>query len=274
VILGALTVTVSRRVNASMSEPLDFLPHDYILAHPRSPRPIALEGVLRVGDLVIITGTYDAFKSVLSMELAWSLATGRAWLGHNVIRRVRMGLLQVEIDPGSHDERCRAFPPAADLSICSCIGFTFDRLLELKTVTDDMELEGLVIDPLGQVWPGVARNGETFSENHKNHVSPLMTELKEFRKTIILVHHDPKATANFQGRASGSAAILNDPDVRIFVDRTAGTNDIHISFKNRLQKPAKSLTARFNEDTMRLEVISRDRPRSRADRAVKEGTHG
>lgn len=231
----------------SEREPLEFLPHEYVVANPRAPRPLAIEGVLRVGDLVIITGSYDTFKSTLALELMWSLATGKPWLRHwdfRVRRRLRVGLLQTEIDPGSYDERCARFSPAADLLLCSCLDFTFDRMDELETALDDSGLDGIAIDPLGMVWPTFAASGEPFSENAKTHVSPIMRKLKQLRRTTILVHHDPKQQMGLTNRASGSSALLNDPDVRIFVDRAAGDN-IRVTVRNRLQHPTPPFIAHF-----------------------------
>ena len=124
---------------------------------------------------------------------------------------------------------------------------------QLEEAIEDASLDGVIIDPLGQVWPSTALNGEPFSENTKNHVSPIMRELKKLHKTVVLVHHDPKATGGDGpvNRASGSSALLNDPDVRIFVDRLPGDN-IKVTVRNRLQRPTPPFVAGFNADTMRI----------------------
>lgn len=211
---------------------------------------------MRVGDLVLLSGSWDTFKSTLAMELAWSLATGRPWLGRaefRVHRRLRLGILQTEIDPGAYDERCQRFPPAADLYVASVMDFTFDRLDELETAIDDAALDGLILDPLGQCWPSHSEAGEPFNENNKTHVSPVMRRLKALRKTIILVHHDPKPSGDGPvNRASGSAALLNDPDVRMFVDRSAGTGDIKVTVRNRLQQPTPPFRGHFDEESLRI----------------------
>lgn len=255
-----------------MTEPIEFLDHVYIRDNPRAPRPIAIEGIIRVGDLAVITGEYDAYKSTLGLELAWSLATGRPWLkcpAFRVVRKIRTGVLQTEIDPGAYDERCARFPPARDLLLCTSPDFTLDRILELQVALDDAALEGIVIDPLGQVWPSHARNGEPFSENAKSHVSPLMRELKSLRRTVVLIHHDPKPSAGFKGRASGSAAILNDPDVRIFVDRK-GDGHIKVTVRNRLQRPAPPFEAIFDPETLRLSVTKEGDDRLSKSKELEE----
>lgn len=231
---------------------LEFLPHPFILDNPRIPRPVAVEGILRVGDLVLITAPWDTFKSTLGLELAWSLATGRPWLSrYPIVQQMRVGVLQVEIDPGSYDERLSWFPRAEELLAASCIGFTFDHMERLTERISDADLDAVVLDPLGQLWPSFALNGEPFQENLKTHVSPIMRELKKLRKTIIMVHHDPKEGQGVRNRASGSAALLNDPDVRVFVDKNKD-DSIQVTIRNRLQRPAKPFRAIFNEGTRRL----------------------
>lgn len=215
---------------------------------------------MRVGDLCLITGGFDTMKSTLALELAWSLACRRPWLHtFKVHRGMRVGLLQVEIDPGSFDERLLRFTPLENMLTASNLGWTFDRMEELREVVGDLSLDCLVLDPLGPMWPTFALNGEPFSENLKTHVSPLMRNLKSLGVGLILVHHDPKVQAGFQGRASGSSALLNDPDVRIFVDRKG--DDIKITVRNRLQRPTRPFTATFNEESGRI-VTKQDSERS------------
>lgn len=235
-----------------MDEPLEFLPHTVILENPRAPRPIAVEGIMRVGDLVLITAPWDSFKSTLGLELAWSLATGSPWLTEfDIIQTMRVGILQVEIDPGSYDERLSWFPPAEELLACSKIGFTLDHPERITEAVEDYVLDAVVLDPLGQLWPSHALNGEPFQENLKNHVSPIMRELKKLKCSVIMVHHDPKQQQGMTNRASGSAALLNDPDVRLFIDKMKD-GSINVAVRNRLQRAAQPFRAVFNEDTRRL----------------------
>ena len=68
--------------------------------------------------------------------------------------------------------------------------------------------------------------------------------------TIIMVHHDPKPPSQgAKGRASGSAALLNEPDTRIMVDRTVvdsrADNRISLEIRSRLQAPMGKVEAIF-----------------------------
>lgn len=231
------------------------------------PRPIAISGILRVGDLAIITGPADSFKSTLALEMAWSLATGRPLLGRIPIRkRLRMGVLQNEIDPGAYKLRVeQPYTAHDDLLLCSDLDFTFDRMDELVEACDDLALDGIVLDRLGTMWPEYDVTGVPFSENEKSHVSRLLRRLKGLNRTVIMVHHDPKPSAGMRGRASGSAALINDPDTRLYLDRSVG-NRVKVSISCRLLLSIGEFTGEFLE-TRRL-VIPPDGLTSEAMRAI------
>ena len=238
--------------------PLDFRPTTYIHADPRKPRPIAITGILRVGDLAIISGSWDTFKSTFALELVSSLATGEPFLGwFRVWRKIRMGIVQAEIDPGSYDGRVVQFPASDDLFVASDLRFSFDRLGEVEEAVRELDLGGVAFDPLGQMWPSRAENGEPFSENVKTHISPLLRRLKLLGVTVILVHHDPKPAPGVSRRASGSSALLNDPDTRIFLDRGSTKDDSHrvsVELRTRLQSPATGFDAVYQEGRLKAVV--------------------
>ena len=229
---------------------MDFIPTTAIHKNPRAPRPIAVEGVLRVGDLCIVTGSWDVFKSTFALELAWSLATRVSFLRRfRVSNQIRMGILQAEIDPGSYDHRLLVYPPTEELLAASVVGdgsrpFTFERLDELAHDMEAFGMGGIVLDPIGQMWP---RNWPDFNPNLNVHVSPIMWDLKTMGKTIILVHHDPKPGQGVQNWAAGASALLNDPDVRIHLARKTGTDDVTVTIRNRLQQATPPFLARFHQ---------------------------
>ena len=207
---------------------------------------MAIEGIISVGDLAIITGSWDTFKSTLAVEMGWSMATGKPFLGRfPVLTQMRVGMLQAEIDPGSYDHRVLAFPPTDNFIIASDLAsprhFTFAHLDELEHEIKEWAMDCIILDPIGQMWP---RDG-SFSPNLGMDISPIMWRLKTLPATVIMVHHDPKPSQGQINRASGSASLLNDPDTRIFIDRDRHTPDITISTRNRLQASVPPFLAHF-----------------------------
>lgn len=225
----------------------DVVPTDWLVEHGPEPRPVAIPGILGVGDLAIITAPHDSYKSTFALQLGRSLATGESLLGRfEVVRPLSMVVLQAEIDPGSYRERVAVFGGSPHLHTCSDFTFNFNQLPDFVRYLDIYvpDWDGIIFDPVGEMWPTYSQAGEPFSENQKTHVTPILKALKLLGKTIILVHHDPKKSQGFQGRASGTAALLNTPDVRIHLDRDYLTNTVKVEVHNRLQNPAGTFHCR------------------------------
>ena len=199
------------------------------------------------GDLVIITGLWDTYKSTTALELGYALATGKPWLrAFHVHKKGVVGVLQAEINPGFYDDRLLAYPPADNLLICSDLSFDFDHLDDLREAIEVFNMDVLILDPLGQMYPDKASNGEPFKENEKAHVARLMKRLKLLPATVILVHHDPKASASgLANWGSGSSSFMNDPDVRIHLERDYDKGTVQMQVRNRNQTPAHTFSANY-----------------------------
>jgi len=231
-------------------------PSDAFCEYGPEPRAVAVDKVLGVGDLAIISGPYDTFKSSFALELAHSLATAEPFLGRFAVDHpLRTLVIQCEIDAGSYRDRVRQLGGHPDLLVWNDYAWSFERLGELPAIVDECGVEAIVFDPIGQMWPRHSRSGEPFNENLKTHVSPLLKVLRLLGPTIILVHHDPKK-GQVENRAAGSSALLNDPDTRIFLDEHP--LGIGVRIRTRLQASAGRFTARFYEDRRRLRFLKKD----------------
>jgi RecA-family ATPase len=69
-------------------------------AHPLAVPEELIEGVLRRGHKMLISGSSKAGKSFLLMELGAAIAAGREWLGFRC-RKGRVLYINLEIDPAS-----------------------------------------------------------------------------------------------------------------------------------------------------------------------------
>ena len=245
-----------------MPTPLPFRSFRQIHDAPIAPPKVAIEGLCHTDDLVIVTGGWDSFKSTFGAELAWSLASGDPFLGHFEVRQtLKMGIIQVEIHPGSYDERVNIAHPTRErahdnILVASIPGWTLTDYDGLVDAIDELDLEGIILDPVGRMWPARSPGGYSdFNENANEHVSPLLSSLKILGRLVVIIHHDPKDQQGFKGRARGSSALLNDPDVRIMLDREEGdeevSNVVKVRVRNRLQKPAKPFKALFSKGRLR-----------------------
>lgn len=263
--------------------PLGSRPLWYVLDHPRPRRLLIIERWLKRGDLCLVTASHDSLKSTLALEMAMSIARGRLFLNrfsvHTQQPRLNVMVLQVEIDPGEYDARIRDTyhylfegdqRPENPYIASPGNNFKLDKygLEDLKIEVEARAIDVVILDPLGQMWPDKARNGETFNPNLQVHVSPVLQALKAMGVTVVLVHHDPKPSKDFVGRAAGSKALENDPDVRVYLTRkrfdapkkvrlsgNQGTREVmnwlEVSVMNRNQEPPRPFVAILGGSTGR-----------------------
>lgn len=188
--------------------------------------------MLSIGDLVLLTGGWDTFKSTISAELAKSLVSSEPLLGHRQLRvqqQLRPVLvIQTEIEPGNFDQRMHAAGLRANPAVAQFMDdYSGPLLLDsqgfeaLRNTIAYEHYRALVLDPIGRMWPAYdAPTGRPFEENNKAHTTYVLERLLDLDITTVIVHHDPKPKERGWGaRASGSSALLNIPDTRLLVDR-------------------------------------------------------
>ena len=74
------------------------------------PKPLApelIEGILRKGHKMLISGASKAGKSFLLIQLAFSLSEGKPWLGFFNCAKCKVLYVNFEVDEGDFDKRLR-----------------------------------------------------------------------------------------------------------------------------------------------------------------------
>lgn len=184
--------------------------------------PEVISGILRQGRKMIITGASKAGKSFLLIELAFSIALGRRWLGHFCTRN-KVLYINFELAEDSFVDRLR--------EICSHMGV--DRK-DLKGMFDTLTLRGtakqfkelmpgvkhkvkkgnykvVVLDPIYKTLLGDENDAKVVSE-FCNALDNLSTATG---CTVIFCHHHNKSASestSAQNRSSGSGVFARDPD--------------------------------------------------------------
>lgn len=187
------------------------------------PKPL-IQGLINQGELVIVTGLWDSFKSRFGAEMVRSVVTGERFLGHfNVLVRGGGLIWQQEINAGFYDERildlCKDLPDTVPLLTCYD-QFTFSKGYGevLYDLIKEHNLKLIVFDPLTNFWP----QEKWFDENASSPVALALSPLLRLRQTgcsFIIVHHDPKPSMGNSGVARGSSVLVNAPDARILLKR-------------------------------------------------------
>ncbi len=192
--------------------------------HPLTVPEELIEGVLRRGHKMLISGSSKAGKSFLLMELAGAIGSGRTWLGFRC-RKGKVLYINLEIDPASCEQRF--------VKICTVLGYRkkdmenvifwhlrgkalpLDQLVpKLVRRVKHMGLDAIIIDPIYKVITG-----------DENSALDMAIFCNQFDKicsetgcAAIYCHHHSKGAQGAKramDRASGSGVFARDPDAQL-----------------------------------------------------------
>jgi RecA-family ATPase len=192
--------------------------------HPLTVPEQLIEGVLRRGHKMLISGSSKAGKSFLLMELAAAIASGREWLGFHCLKG-RVLYINLEIDPASCEQRF--------VKICNVLGYDqkdmenvifwhlrghavpLDKLVpKLIRRVKNMSLDAIIIDPIYKVITG--------DENSASDMAAFCNQFdricNETGCSTIYCHHHSKGSQGAKraiDRASGSGVFARDPDAQL-----------------------------------------------------------
>ena len=183
-----------------------------------------IQGILRCGHKMLISGSSKAGKSFLLMELCIALAEGRPWLGFPC-KKGRVLYVNLEIDPASCVMRFMKIYDALgwqkkhmdDIIIWNLRGHAvpLDQLVpKLIRRVRDQHFDAIIIDPIYKVITG-----------DENNASDMAAFCNQFDKicaetgcATIYCHHHSKGTQGQKramDRASGSGVFARDPDAQL-----------------------------------------------------------
>ena len=184
-------------------------------------KPALIDGLLRVGHKMLVSGPSKAGKSFALIALCIALAEGSRWLGFKC-QRARVMYVNLELDSASCINRfsdmyeALGLEPehASDIDVWNLRGMAepFSRLLpKLVRRCLKREVEVVVIDPIYKV-----QTGDENSAGDMAAFANLFDALcDQAGVSVIYCHHHSKG---FQGakrsidRASGSGVFGRDPD--------------------------------------------------------------
>jgi hypothetical protein len=186
--------------------------------------PELIEGVVRVGHKMMISGASKAGKSFLLMELAIALSEGTKWLSFQC-KKSKVLYINLEIDETSCPHRFIEIYKALkikpkhshDIVIWNLRGraMPLDQLapLLIRRVVHQ-GYEAIIIDPIYKVITGDENNASDMGA-----FTNLFDKIcKETGCTVIFSHHHSKGAQGFKramDRASGSGVFARDPDALV-----------------------------------------------------------
>ena len=197
---------------------------DDALANLPPLAPELIEGVVRVGHKMLISGSSKAGKSFLLMELAIMLSEGMEWLGFQT-KKSKVFYVNLEIDRAScfhrFDEIYKALKlkpkNSSNIKIWNLRGrsMPLDKLVpKLIRKVKNQSFDAIIIDPIYKVITG--------DENNASDMGAFSNEFdkicNETGCAAIYSHHHSKGAQGYKkamDRASGSGVFARDPDAQL-----------------------------------------------------------
>ena len=190
---------------------------------PELPEEL-IQGILRRGHKMLISGSSKAGKSFLLMELCVSLAEGKLWLGFSC-RQGKVLYVNLEIDPASCINRFLKIYEALNIPMKNMDNIVIwnlrghavplDQLVpKLIRRVRDQHFEAIIIDPIYKVITG--------DENSASDMGQFCNQFdkicNETGCSIVYCHHHSKGAQGAKkamDRASGSGVFARDPDAQL-----------------------------------------------------------
>jgi hypothetical protein len=210
------------------------------LAKKQPPQPI-IKGLMNTGDIVLLHGTEESFKSVFVVQCAEAIATGRPFLrSWPVCGSRRVGIIETEMHPAGMGERLTKMFP--DDQAPEHIYFMGETLLKqwrredmkgkfriIEDWTCDEDIQALMIDTANDFFRGQDNASE---ERDVGEFFDLLRGLH--LEGRILVRHDRKRreiddSSHSNERIRGSAEWKEDPETILYLKRIdKRTNEVQM----------------------------------------------
>ena len=207
---------------------------DYWVNPPALRDPI-IDGILRQGHKMLMSGPSKAGKSMNLMQLAISIAEGIPWLNFPV-KKGRILYVNLEIDDASFYNRFHELYQAMniepkyldDIKTLSFRGYALplDELVPiLLKRMKGIDFNAVILDPIYKVMMGDENNASDMGK-FSNQFDRICNETGA---SMIYCHHHSKGAQGAKkaiDRASGSGVFARDPDAIIDLIELEMTDDI------------------------------------------------
>lgn len=196
------------------------VPLSAVYADPPPLAPVLIDGVLRKGHKMLISGPSKAGKSFALMELAIAIAEGRQWLGASCAAG-RVLYLNMEIDDPScvarflkiYSEMKIREPHPERISVWTLRGCALPLARLVPLIIERAQgFAAVIVDPLYKVMDGADENSNS---DVARMVGAFDTIATATGASVIYAHHFAKGTAGDRDaidRAAGAGTFARDPD--------------------------------------------------------------
>lgn len=206
-----------------------------VLAGPLPPVRWLIRGLIAEGEQAVFYGEYGTMKSLLLTHLAYHLATGRDWLGHQVASPRRVLYLDGEMGEDMAHRRLWQIGQGAGMPrevplryvvkshFRAEIPASSSGLLQRVRLADGFDPQVVIVDTMRATMVG--------DENSSTEVTGYFHALHPFSdqgRTLILAHHmgkppddDSSQRSRIRYRARGSSRIMDHVDAAFGITKAA-----------------------------------------------------
>jgi RecA-family ATPase len=229
---------------------------DEELSHLPPLAPELIEGVVRVGHKMLISGSSKAGKSFLLMQLAIALSEGGKWLGFQC-KKSKVLYVNLEIDRASclhrFDKIYKALKLApkhsGNIKVWNLRGraMPLDKLVpKLIRKVANQGFDAIIIDPIYKVITGDENNASEMGV-FSNQFDKICNETG---CAAIYCHHHSKGSQGYKramDRASGSGVFARDPDAQLDMIQLETTDEFMAQYADVQTSTAWRLESSLRE---------------------------
>jgi RecA-family ATPase len=229
---------------------------DEELSHLPPLAPELIEGVVRVGHKMLISGSSKAGKSFLLMQLAIALSEGGKWLGFQC-KKSKVLYVNLEIDRASclhrFDKIYKALKldpkHSGNIKVWNLRGraMPLDKLVpKLIRKVANQGFDAIIIDPIYKVITGDENNASEMGA-FSNQFDKICNETG---CAAIYCHHHSKGSQGYKramDRASGSGVFARDPDAQLDMIQLETTDEFMAQYADVQTSTAWRLESSLRE---------------------------
>lgn len=171
--------------------------------------PVITDGILAMGEKMLLVGPSESGKSYMLLQLALELATGGSFFGRSIVRPFKTMLIQSEVMEGEYQARVRKMAPSfLDLDD-KMLGFLTTESMKLndgegleamREIVSAVKPDVLMLDPLRAFIRG-DENGSDVGEDFFEAVRLLQEAVHPF--CLIMAHHVRKPSGDWNVESEG-----------------------------------------------------------------------
>lgn len=205
---------------------------------PPELAPVQIDGILRKGHKMLISGPSKAGKTFLEIELAIATAEGINWCGYRC-RQGRVLFINLEVDEASFIHRIKDVYEGMKVKPNNLDNIVTLNLRGISRPLDKLapilvnrikktKVDMVILDPIYKVITG----DENSASDMANFCNQFDYICKETGVSMVYCHHHSKgnkANINAMDRASGSGVFARDPDAILDMIEVKTPLDVYIN---------------------------------------------